>query len=321
MSGEATRAAGGPRPRWRSLLLVWGPLAVAVVALLASGQARAVARAIGDARPGPLLVLLGVGVALPVVHARRWQTMLRAVAADVPLPHAVEMTVTASLVNYAVPGYAGSPVKGVLARQLHDVGFGRSLPTLAAEQVLDAAALALGAVVGLALAGPSALAWIGELDGPSWPAVLAGGAVVLGGVGMAVLIARRCAGRFVERVVASGRMLAADRGRWAPVLVLTATYWGMNVAAVWLGARAVGLTLGPVELLLLANLPLLVGLASPLPGGLGLREGAMAGVAGVIGVPVAAIVAAAVLHRGVLVAALPLALGGARLARGYGQWR
>ncbi|MBX5443935.1 lysylphosphatidylglycerol synthase transmembrane domain-containing protein, partial [Sphaerobacter sp.] len=297
MSGEATRAAGGPRPRWRSLLLVWGPFAVAVVALLASGQARAVARAIGDARPGPLLVLLGVGVALPVVHARRWQTMLRAVAADVPLPHAVEMTVTASLVNYAVPGYAGSPVKGVLARQLHDVGFGRSLPTLAAEQVLDAAALALGAVVGLALAGPSALAWIGALDGPSWPAVLAGGAVALGGVGVAVLIARRYAGRFVERVVASGRMLAADRGRWAPVLVLTATYWGMNVAAVWLGARAVGLTLGPVELLLLANLPLLVGLASPLPGGLGLREGAMAGVAGVIGVPVAAIVAAAVLHR------------------------
>lgn len=321
MSGEATRAAGGSRPRWRSLLLVWGPLTVALLALVASGQAGAVARAIGDARVGPLLALLGVGVALPVVHARRWQTMLRSVAADVPLPHAVEMTVTASLVNYAVPGYAGSPVKGVLARQLHDVGFGRSLPTLAAEQVLDAAALTLGAAAGLALAGPSALAWVGELDGPSWPAVLTGGAVALGGVGAAVLVVRRYAARFVERVLASGRMLAADRGRWVPVLLLTVAYWGLNIAAVWLGARAVGLTLGPVALLLLANVPLLVGLASPLPGGLGLREGAMAGIAGVIGVPVAAIVAAAVLHRGVLVAALPLALGGARLARGYGRWR
>lgn len=321
MTGQVTQAARRSRPRWLSLLLAWGPLAVAIAALLASGQAGAVAGALAGARPAPLLALLVVGLALPVVHARRWQTMLRSVAAEVPLPHAVEMTVTASLVNYAVPGYAGSPVKGVLARQFHDVGFGRSLPTLAAEQVLDAAALALGAGAGLLVAGPSAIAWFGPAGGPSGTALLAGVVGVGLVAGGALLVARRYAGAFTARVVASGRMLAADRERRAPVLLLTGAYWGLNVAAVWLGAWAVGLTLGPVALLLLANVPLLVGLASPLPGGLGLREGAMAGIAGVIGVPVAGIVAAAVLHRGVLVLALPLVLGGARLARGSQRWR
>ncbi|MDI3340888.1 MAG: lysylphosphatidylglycerol synthase transmembrane domain-containing protein [Sphaerobacter sp.] len=323
MTGPVAQTSGRVRPRWRGMLLAWGPLLLAAGVLLASGQTRAVARALGGAQLAPTLALLGVGMVLPVVHARRWQIMLRAVAADVPLAEVVDMTVTASLVNYAVPGYAGSPVKGALARQFHDVGFGRSLPTLAAEQALDAAALLLGAVVGMALVWPTdgpARAWLASLVDHSGTVLMISALVLALAAGAGLLAARRYAQRFTERVVASGRMLAGDRARRRPVLLLTAAYWGLNLAAVWLGARAVGLTLAPVALLLLANVPLLVGLVSPLPGGLGLREGAMAAIAAVVGVPVPGIVAAAVLHRGVLVLALPLTLAGARLVARRSRW-
>lgn len=309
------------RGRLAILALGWGPLLVALAVLLVSGEARNVARVLGEARPGVLAVVLLVGMALPVVHARRWQTMLQSVAATVPLPAAVDMTVSASLVNYAVPGYIGSPTKGVLARQLYGIGLGRSVPTLAAEQMLDALALALGSGVALLLAGPVAVEWVQAVaDHSLLTTLLLTGTVGMLGVAVGFVLLRRFAARFLAGLASSGRMLAGDRARRGPILLLTLAYWSLNVLAVWLAAWAVGISLGLTSLMLLSNLPLLVGLISPLPGGLGLREGAMAAIAGAVGVPVAGIVAAAVLQRAVLVAALPAVLGGVRLVQ-YHQRR
>ena len=303
------------RNRLLAVVLAWGPVIVALAVLIVSGRATAVWQAIVRAHPVPLLLLAAVGLALPVVHAARWRAMLRAVAADLPLVSAVEMTITASLVNYALPGYTGSPAKGLLARQLHGIGFGRSTPTLVVEQVLDALALAMSAVVAMLLTGGSAVEQLNSVG-------LAGIVIALvavgfvGCAGLAVVVGLRSRSSFIQKVVDSTRLLATDRAQRGTVAALTAIYWALGLVAVWAVTQSVGISLGGTALLWLTSVPVLLGMLSPLPGGLGLREAAMAAIGGVLGLPVGGVVAAAVMQRGVFVVALPVALAGARLARG-----
>jgi uncharacterized protein (TIRG00374 family) len=135
------------------------------------------------------------------------------------------------------------------------------------------------------------------------------------------LVLRDRARRFIEALVASGRMLLDSRQHRAEILLLTGARWVADVAAVWVTAAAVGVPLGVTALLLLTNVPLLLGLLSPLPGGVGLREGVMVAIAGVMNLTITGIVAAAVLHRAALVAALPMLMGVIRLARWSASWR
>lgn len=308
------------RDRRLAAIVAWGPAVVALVALVVSGRAGAVWQAILHAHPTPLLLLVAAGLALPVVHAARWRAMLRAVAADLPLGDAVEMTITASLVNYALPGYTGSPAKGLLARQVHRIGFGQSTPTLVAEQLLDALALAASAAVAGLLTGRAVLTRVGAAGRSGFvPIVVAAGAVGLC-AGLAVVLILRSRSRFARDVVASTRLLATDRGQRGTIAALTVVYWLLGVLGVWAVTRAVGISLGGTALLWLASAPVLLGMLSPLPGGLGLREAAMAAVGGMLGLPVSGIVAAAVLQRGVLVAALPVALAGVRVFRRRPRW-
>ncbi|HET9014659.1 MAG TPA: lysylphosphatidylglycerol synthase transmembrane domain-containing protein [Thermomicrobiaceae bacterium] len=303
------------RDRRLAIALAWGPVAVAAAVLFASGRAGGVGRAIVAANPAPLLILFCAGLILPVVHATRWRSLLRAVTAEVPLPAAVEMTITASLVNYALPGYTGSPAKGLLVRQLHQVGFGRSTPTLVAEQLLDALMLAAAAVLALALTGRSAIASLAPLGSAreAWVGTAVVVVVLVAAVGSVTMLRKRS--RFLGNVVESARLLAADRAQRGTVLALTVVYWLLGLLTVCSATRAVGIPLGATALLWLASAPVLLGMLSPLPGGLGLREAAMAAVGGMLGLPVSGIVAAAVIQRGLLILALPVALAGTRLLR------
>ena len=99
--------------------------------------------------------------------------MLRSLEHDLSLESAIDLTITSTMINYAAPGYLWSPAKGLLARQMYGIGLGRSVPTLAVEQVLDAFALVVGTMLGLILAGPaiSARFWTGRAPRP--PGLLA----------------------------------------------------------------------------------------------------------------------------------------------------
>lgn len=308
--------AGQPeRRRWSLIALVWGPIILVVLAVLASGEASRVGDALGGARLPLVVVLLPIGLALPLVHARRWQLMLKSIGEPVGLQDAIEMTVTASMVNYAIPGYSGSPTKGALVRQLHGVGFRRSIPTLAAEQVLDVFALAFGSVVGVALslAGGTDLSGLTDRSAAeSFGVVLIAAIVILSALAM---LLRRYGRGFAEALIETSRLLVRDRDlRW-PLTWLTLAYWALNVSAIWVAAEAVGITLHPVALLLISNVPLLLGLLSPLPGGIGVREGAMTMIAGALSISATGILAAAVIQRGMLVLALPVEMGLLRLQR------
>ncbi len=296
--------------------IAWSSVAIAVAVLIITGEAGRMLHSFSDADWWLVAPLMLIGLALPLVHARRWQIMLRSLGHDLTLESAVDLTITSTMVNYAAPGYLWSPAKGLLARQMYGIGLGRSVPTLAVEQVLDALALLLGTIAGLILAGST-------ITGSIFDRVQAPSAfIVLISLFLTALVAlaglyllRRVGPRFLATVVEAGRLLARDRSLRLPVFGFTFARWVLDTLAIWLAAKAVGVSLGPAALILMSNLPLLVGLISPMPGGIGFREGAMAGVAGVLLLPVSAILAAAILHRAVLLLALPLVLAALRIRR------
>jgi glycosyltransferase 2 family protein len=316
MTGEAAPGSGALRTRRFLPIVVWGSIALGAGALILSGDAGQMTSALLDADLRLAALLLLVALALPVIHARRWQVMLKSVGHDLTLGAAIDLTITSTMINYAAPGYLWSPAKGLLARQMYGIGLGRSVPTLAAEQVLDALALMLGTVAGLILAGPTiSQAIIGRVDAPSLATLLIIFAAVALVIAIGVYAALRFGRRFVRSSIEAGRLLASDRSLRAPVIALTAARWILDTLAIWLAAKAVGVTLGISSLILISNLPLLIGVISPMPGGIGFREGAMAAVASVLIIPVAAILAAAILHRALLILALPIVAGLIRVQR------
>lgn len=315
-TGEAATRNGMQRTRRLLPFVVWGSIAVGILVLLLSGDLGEMTSALVDADLREVALLLLVALALPIVHARRWQVMLRSVGHDLSLGAAVDLTISSTMINYAAPGYLWSPAKGMLARQMYGVGLGRSVPTLAAEQVLDALALLLGTIAGLLLAGPTISRQIADrVDAPSLATLLSAAGVLAVIVVAGIYVALRFGRRFVGSSIDAGRLLARDRSLRVPVISLTVARWLLDTLAIWLAAKAVGVSLGLSALILISNLPLLVGVISPMPGGIGFREGAMAAVAGALVIPVAAILAAAILHRAVLILALPLVAGLIRVRR------
>jgi uncharacterized membrane protein YbhN (UPF0104 family) len=295
------------RPLQAARHAVWLVAGLGLLALVVlwAGWSGLTLAALQEASPALLLLALLPAAVAPVVHAWRWQRMLLVLDQVMPLRAALRATVAATLANYAVPGYAWAPVKGLVARQAYGVALTRSAPTLAVEQALDAAALALG--VGLGLLLMPGLAVRAQFQPPRdvfWLVLPAGAALV-------ALPALRRSGRFNAHLAAlrsSGRQLLGSRALHPWLASLTLARLVCDLVSFWLVAAALGQRLDPAQLLLLASLPPLAGLVTPIPGGLGVREGGVVAVGTLLGLPAGPLAGAALLHRTVLLAGLPLAL-------------
>jgi uncharacterized membrane protein YbhN (UPF0104 family) len=292
----------------------WLGLAAAVLALWLSGQAGDAWDVVRAAWLLPLLLVVAIGMALPVVHALRWALVMRALGTGVPLPLAADLTVSASLVNYAGPGYLGAPAKAFLANRAIAAPWSRSLLSMAFEQGLDFLVLLAGSAVAITLLGPEGLAGLVPHTSRAEQVAMLALLVVLA---LLIALGWRQARRGTDRVVAAFRALGGrvDRG---PVGALTIAYWLAQAAVVWLLLLALHLPADAVTVLSLSTIPLLVGQLAPLPGGVGAREAAIVALSGATGASASELLGLAVLQRVLLVAALPLSLGLLRLARAAG---
>lgn len=306
----------------RSRLVVpaafWLGLAVALLALWVSGQAGNAWDEVRSARLLPLVLVLACGVVLPVIHARRWQLVMRALGTEIPAPLAADVTVSASLVNYASPGYLGAPAKAFLANRSANAPYPRSLLSMAFEQGLDFLVLLVGSAIALLVLGPGRFDdLLPGADRTVQIAVLA----AIGVVGIALAVAGRGRiERVVARIVDAFRTLAGRVDRGA-VALLTLLYWLAQAAVVALLLWALRLPLTLTTVLALATIPLLAGQIAPLPGGIGAREAAIVALAGATGIGAASLLGLAVLQRVLLVAALPLSLVSVRAVRLIGGSR
>lgn len=315
----ASKQAGAGEFRRLSILLVRWILPIAILGwFVLSGHLMNAVAALGDVSPGWAALLVVVGVSLPLSHAWRWCYLLNRIDLRIPLAGSARVTSLASLVNYAAPGFLGAPAKAVLARDRYQIPVSRSLPTLAVEQALDAFMLLAAATLSVLITGTAVLEVVNNGS--------TAGEVVTAAVLLITIALVAAAGWFVgQRLLpgffdslrnATGTLLRSRIGR-RPILALTGARWALDMSAVGIASVAVGLRLGVLEILLLANLSLLAGLLAPVPGGLGVREAVMASIAGVLGVSIPAILALSILHRAGLGLGLPLVLAGARAV----EWR
>jgi uncharacterized membrane protein YbhN (UPF0104 family) len=290
----------------------WLGLSAALLALWFSGQAGSAWERARDARAAPLVLVACCGVLLPVIHARRWQLVMRALGTDISAAQATDLTVSASLVNYASPGYLGAPAKAFLANRAAGAPYTRSAVSMAFEQGLDFLVLLCGSAVAVVVLGPDRLGDI--VPGGNSTRQIAVAAV-------AGLVVAALAYRFrtrARRVLAGVRDAFAQLGRRVDrraIASLTLGYWLAQVAVVALLLWALRLPLTFTSVLALSTIPLLAGQVAPLPGGIGAREAAILALSGALNVSVSGLLGLAVLQRVLLVAALPVSLGLVRLAR------
>lgn len=299
--------------RWITPVVFWVGLIAATIVLWWSGQASSALDSMDGSRIWPLALVILLGMSLPVIHAWRWRVLMDALGNRLALSTAAGLTVSASLVNYATPGFLGAPAKAILANRAEEVPVRRSLVAIAIEQGLDFLVLLVGSALIILILGPAQFSSLLSLGGwlPSpWVGVLTGAigvlAVVLVGRARIVRVWQRIAAAFAE---------VGRRANWPVVGVLTLAYWLAQVLVVWVLLWAMRLPADPLTVLALGTLPLLAGQLAPVPGGVGVREATMVALSGVTVVSAAGLLGVAVVQRVLLVAALPLSLLALRLVR------
>jgi glycosyltransferase 2 family protein len=296
------------------LAIQWLVPIVIIAIFLLTGQLDSAIHALAEVSPVWAIPLVIVGVALPMSHAWRWCFLLERSGARIRLVASARITSLASLINYAAPGFLGAPTKAILARNGHQIPISRSIPTLAIEQVLDAAALALAGFVSVLIAGPLVVdAMSSAISRDDTIIMVIGAIAVTAALFVALVIGRRMLPAFMAALREATTASIQSSAHRTPIALLTLTRWVLDMVAVGIASVAVGLRLGVFEILLLANLSLLAGLIAPVPGGLGVREAVMASIAGVIGVSIPAILALSVLHRAGLAIGLPIVIVASRL--------
>ena len=254
----------------------------------------------------PALGALACATLSPVLHAWRWQRLLRVIRQPLSLSVAVHVTTWATLSNYLIPGYAWAPVKGVVARQIYGVRLARAVPTLLLEQALDVLGPLLAGLAGLALL-PQARRM--SLATPS-AAVAALLVVAVGILALAGWLAWRWSTRlqaWLSEAYQATRTLLRSPESYGWAFGLSLMRWTVDILSVWLAAAALHLALSVPAALLLAGAPVVAGMLVPIPGGLGVREASMVGLGYALGYPTGLIATLAVLARGIALAGLGLA--------------
>ena len=87
---------------------------------------------------------------------------------------------------------------------------------------------------------------------------------------------------------------------------ITAIYWLIQAFVLAIMLNALGVDPRPGLVLGVTSLPILIGMLSPLPGGAGIREALMGGIARIHGAAVAPTIFAAVAYRIALFASIPV---------------
>ncbi len=258
-------------------------------------------------------------MALPVIHAWRWRVVMDGLGHTMAAGTAAGLTVSASLINYATPGFLGAPAKAILANRAERIPVGRSLVAIALEQGLDFLLLVGSSALVVLYIGPARFSELLSLGG--WlPSPLVGIVIAMLGVAVLGIAGRARIVRVFERMRGAFEQVRNEVS-WGTVASLTLLYWLAQVAVVWVLLWALHLPVDLTTVLALSTLPLLAGQLAPIPGGVGVREATMVALAGVTGVSAAGLLGLAVLQRVLLVAALPLSLLAIRAVRPSGDPR
>ncbi len=248
----------------------------------------------------PLLFALATvaGTLIFPLRARRWQTILEPVAADIPMGPLWRSVAVGMMVTNLVPARAGEFARAFALTRETRVPFTAAFASVAVDRVFDG--IIVLALLFVAMWDP-ALASNASIAGYSISQVAKIGSIAAA-TGLGVLyaiviaperwealvraVARRIApkledrGATLLRTFADGLAVLRHPGRFAAVLGWTLAHWLLHATAFWLGFKAVGIEV-PLSAALLLQGVIAFSVALPAaPGFFGLFEvAAVAGLA------------------------------------------
>jgi hypothetical protein len=272
VAGPSEPIAGRRRQLgWRALLrtllpLLLGGIAVAVAISRAHLDWSMVWERARHAQPLPFAAAVCVLYLSVGLRTLRWRTLLANAGercATAPLMGAL---LASFFVNCVTPGRVGDLYRAYLVRRREGVRGSKVFGTVVVERALD-----LGVVLVLLLA--------------STALTLGTGAVVLAAAATLLWVMRSSAGaRLVDRLPARVAGLYSGfregsvgcLGRWPRLLGLSIGVWTLDATRFGLVTIALGVHLGPGQILLVTLVAALLSTVPVLPGGIGAVEGGVA---------------------------------------------
>lgn len=280
-------------------------LAVGVLLLWQQGKLGETWRTLKDADPHVLIaggILYLVGLAILCL---RWHLLLVVVHGRSHLAIASEAFISSVAIKYLAPGGLAVPIRAALTKKALGLTLTETTAVALWELGSDILVLGVGSVIWIAFGGYQSDA----LDG-QWSTIIpiALAAAVLGIFGLLVL--RRIRPTLVAKIWGKldemARLPARDPRTAIVTLAISIVYWVMQGVTIALMLDAVGIRPTTMLVLGISSLPILVGMVSPGPGGAGVREVLMTGVASLHGAAAAPVLVAAVIYRVALLASIPV---------------
>lgn len=297
--GLLGRLAAIPTP-----IIFLGSIAIALVVLWRSGDVGSVFDSLRSASRwqlalGALLYLIGL-----FLLCVRWHLLVRMIHGTSDFGRAGEAFLTSVVINYAAPIGLAVPARAALTKRALGLNLTETSAVALWEVGADIIILGIASAVWLAAGG-----W-GESDVSitDSPLILFGmlACLIIGASVIAVAMRSARTATVRQRIHTVLVYPARSPRRAAVTLAVTGVYWVMQGVVLAIMLNALDVDPEPLLVLGVTSLPILIGMLSPFPGGAGIRETLMGGIARIHGAAVSPTIFAAVAYRLALFASIPL---------------
>lgn len=288
-------------------------LIIAIVVLYLTNALSGVLSAMGDANVTILALAAPIYIVSLWILAYRWHMLVRMAGGSSDIPRAAEAFFTSVVINYAAPVGLAVPSRAALTKRALGLNADQTGTIALWEIAFDVLVLGSGTAVWLLLTEGAA----GDVrDGiaQSSTSYLVAAVTAVAAILAVSLVAARKPDLRRRLLGITGRIVSAPSRQPAAAaltLIVSAMYWALQGVVLWMLVAALGVDVSASFILGFTALPILVGMLSPIPGGSGVREILMYVVARSSGYnsEADAIVAAALIYRFALFAAIPLLFG------------
>lgn len=223
--------------------------------------------------PGAVMATLVLAMVVPATAAR-WGTVQHAIAAPLGVPALVRLSVVGLFFNQVLPAPIGGDAMRIWGARAAGLTLGKATSGILLERLWGLAALLL-------FAAP-VWPWILPEAAPRAGLALVSAAVALGGFGACLYVLRVAPAALATRLPAALRAVLDDARAtaWPPGRVLTVLLFSIAGLVASMGAlatlsAAMGLPLGPAEIVVGVTVAMLVAIVPASFAGWGLREGAL----------------------------------------------
>jgi uncharacterized protein (TIRG00374 family) len=247
------------------------------------------------------MIVAGIAVATVSISLRtvKWWLLLPQVKARTLLPiQLLGMTIS----NFT-PGKFAEPAKTVILKLRTGVDVSLSLPSIVWERVIDVLVIIILSAFALAmLPFEGNLLTLGLLGAAAFTALAL--------VALAVLYSRKFGtwlfrfarkfpflSRISDNFISTFYGTRFSKGRIAGSFAVTFLAWVLDGIAIWLGMKAIGISIGLAATPGILALSTAIGIASLLPGGIGGTEAVMAIILGAVGIEPSLAITGAILAR------------------------